>query len=263
MEAVLKTPHHAAWSGEQQTLTTENAQWQQRYRQLELERDHLVHENSVLTSRLTASEIKIAALEEKNTGLTAAHHQAQQHLNELRRQHDTMQANLEHYRTASQEQRHIEQERHAQAQQNLETRICQLQACCDQQIAAQRHLEQHCQQLTFEKEALTASLQKKENGFSVLQTQLARVEQACAQATHGQAHWREQYEMLSYRSQQEHDAGVTTQAECAMLRQEHATMQQTLEAIRHQNKNLAEEKWMLAQEKAQLQGQLQQLQSMI
>lgn len=247
----------------QQTLESENAQWQQRYHQLQQDQEGLFQEKGVLESQLHQAHIHLAALEQKNQGLAQQNQQAQSHHEALRHQNQQIQANLEHYRAASQEQRLIEQQRNAHVQQELTETLRHVQQTLNKASEDHQLLQQQYRQTAFEKEALHNQLEKIETQYNVTSAQLMEVRQALAQASQAQQHWHEQYQTLTTKAEKQHDEFVTAQAESAMLRQQHHEIQQALHAAHRQNENLAHEKWILGEEKSQLQNQLKQMQSML
>ena len=82
-----------------------------------------------------------------------------------------------------------------------------------------------------------------------------------AKRTQDQQHWQRQYEALQIKQDQQNQLFVELQSTHAVALQQLSSIQAELQEIREQNKAMAHEKWILGQEKAQLYGQLKQLES--
>ena len=114
---------------EAQRLQKDNAYWQQQCQQIKQERDSFAHEKSVIEKLLTDSKLEIVSFTEKQVGLEQQLKQKHEHNDELRRQNQQIQANLEHYRNASLEQRIADQQRYEQQLKQLEQTIQQMTVC--------------------------------------------------------------------------------------------------------------------------------------
>ena len=76
---------------------------------------------------LTNARIEIATLTEKLAGAEQQNQEKQARIDELHRQNQQIQVNLEHYRAASLEQRLTDQQRCEQQQKQLEQTVQQVQ----------------------------------------------------------------------------------------------------------------------------------------
>lgn len=108
---------------EVQRLQKGNAISQQQYHQIKQERDGFVHEKAAVEQLLTNAKIEIATLSEKLAGTDQQNQEKQARIDELHRQNQQVQTNLEHYRAASLEQRLTDQQRHAQQHKQLEQTV--------------------------------------------------------------------------------------------------------------------------------------------
>lgn len=76
-------------------------------------------------------------------------------------------------------------------------------------------------------------------------------------------HWQSHYQKAQKALNEKANQFIDIQAETKLLSHELINAKQTLNDVQDQNKLLSHDKWILAQEKAQLEGQLKQLQKMI
>ena len=135
----------------------ENARLQQQYHQIKQERDGLINEKSVFEQLIVNSNLEMVAINEKLAGLVLQLQEKQTRIDELHRQN---QANLEHYRAASLEQRLIEQQRYEQQQGQLEQTIHQTRQELMQIGLEKMELQRHNQKFQIENEHIKNQLDK-------------------------------------------------------------------------------------------------------
>jgi chromosome segregation ATPase len=246
---------------EVQRLQKDNAISQQQYQQIKQERDGFANEKSAIEQLLTNSKIEIAALTEKYAGLEQQHMQKQDHIDELRRQNQQIQANLEHYRNASLEQRIADQERYEQQQNQLETTIQQISHKLTKVQHEKSVSQQENQRLTFENDNLKTQLDKLNVQHESISTRLTDALNELAKKTQDQQHWQAQLQTLQVKWDEQNKSFLELQTKHAISSRQLETVTAEIKEIRDQNKVLAHEKWVLGQEKAQLYGQLKQLES--
>lgn len=243
-----------------QSLQQNNAHWQQQNQKTKQERDGFAHEQAVFQQLLTDAKIEIATLAEKMAGFEHQHHEKQIRIDELHRQNQQVQTNLEHYRNASLEQRLADQQRHEQQQKQLEYTIKQL----NQELAEVKRekelLYQQSQQIISENDNLKSQLTKLESQHESITTRLTDTLSELAKKTQAQQHWQNQFQTLQVKHDEQHQSLIDLKTRSAMLLQQSETMKAQINEMREQNKLLAHEKWILGQEKAQLYGQLKQIQ---
>lgn len=246
---------------EAQSLQQNNAHWQQQHQQTKQERDSFAHEKAILQQLLADAKIEIATLIEKLAGFERQQQEKQARIDELYRQNQQVQANLEHYRTASLEQRLADQQRYEQQQQQLEQTIQQL----NQELTALKQEkimhEKQNQQTSFENSNLKTQLVKLNEQYELMSTRLTEVKSELTKKTQDQRHWQEQSQGLQIKYDEQNDSFLELQTYHAMSLQQLETIKIELIELREQNKLLAHEKWVLGQEKAQLYGQFKQLES--
>jgi hypothetical protein len=78
-----------------------------------------------------------------------------------------------------------------------------------------------------------------------------------------QQHWQQQFQLIQTKHDEQNQSLADLKIQHAMLLQQGETVKNELAELRDQNKLLAHEKWILGQEKAQLGGQLKQLETCI
>ena len=95
----------------------------------------------------------------------------------------------------------------------------------------------------------------------LMTTRHADIFNELAKKIQDQQHWQEQFQTLQAKCDEQNKSFLELQTQHVRLSPQSETMEVELKELREQNKLLAHEKWGLGQEKAQLYGQLKQLQS--
>ena len=245
------------------TLQQDNAYWQQQHQQTKQKLDSYTHDKSTLEQLLANAKIEIAACTEKLAGFEQQQQEKQARIDELHRQNQQIQANLEHYRNASLEQRLTDQQRYEQQLNQLEQTIQQL----NQELSAFKQertmLQQQNQHITFENNSLKKQLTKLNSEYELISTQRTKAISELAEKSQDQRHWQDQLHSLQAKWDEQNQLFIEEKIQNAALSQEMKTLKSELKDSREQNKILAHEKWVLGQEKAQLYGQFKQLESCI
>ena len=203
---------------EVQLLRQSNTDWQQQFQKVKQERDALSHEKSTLMQLLSNLKIEAAAMIEKISGFSQTVAEKQMRIDELHKQHKQTQANLEHYRTASLEQRTLDQLRFEQQQKLSEQTISQIN---------QKLIRESEEKLTLHE--LAKTVQKLD-----------------------------QFDALQIKFNEQNNILIDLKTQHALTLQQLNVEKLKSKEIIEQNKALASEKWILGQEKAQLYGQLKQ-----
>lgn len=246
---------------EVQCLQKENAVAQQQYLQIKQERDGFAHEKSTVEQLLANSKIEIATLTEKLSGLAQQNQEKQSRIDELRQQNKQIQANLEHYRTSSLEQRLADQKRHEQHQKQLEQNLRQVNQQLAQIQREKIEIQQQYQQGKFETENLKIQLDKLSTKHDLINTHLADTLNELARKIQAQQHWQTQHQTLQIKCDELNKQSMELQTQHAISSQQSLRLEAELKEMHEQCKVLAHEKWILGQEKAQLYGQLKQVES--
>lgn len=244
-----------------QDLQQDNNRWQQQHLQIKQERDGLASEKTALEQLIAENRIEKVAAQAKLEGLVQQLQEKQMLLDELHRQNQQAQANLEHYRTASLEQRQQEQQRYEQQQRQLEQTIQTLKNETAELRQQKTNLQKSNEQLHFEKISLEAALNKITEHDEKISAKLIEVNQLLAQQTSAQQHWQAQHENIYAKWEEQTQLNIDLKMQIATLSQQLTTTKSELSETSAQNKALAQEKWTLGQEKAQLIGQFKQLES--
>lgn len=244
-----------------QLLQQDNACWQQQYQQIKQERDGFSHEKLAVEQLLANAKIEITALTEKQAGLTQQNQEKQSRIDELHRQNQQVQANLEHYRASSLEQRMVDQQRYEQQQKQLELTIQKNNQEIAQIQKEKLELQQQNQKTNFENDSLNNQFNKLNAQYESITTRHADTLNELAKKSQDQHHWLAQCNALQVKWDEQNKSFIDLQTQHAVVSQQSLTLKTELKEMSEQNKILAHEKWMLGQEKAQLYGQLKQLES--
>lgn len=240
-------------------LTTENTNLQQYSRTLKHEQDVLVHNKQELEQTIIELKKQNALLDSKNEATLQQLQDKQDRVNELNHLHKQTQSNLLHYQESSREQRQLELQRHEQQQYQLTQIINQLE---QKLIASQQQyagLNEKFYQSCEEKEVIQKSNHALQSQIDKMQIQLTQVEKNDAEKTQALNQLQAQAKILKEKLNQQGDINVDLQKQIAILSQQLSNSQHGAKELSDQNKSLISEKWLLGQEKGQLEGQLKQL----
>jgi chromosome segregation ATPase len=263
VEAIKNDTQHDLTQHKQmiQELQQNNARLKQSEIQLKQTCDGYAQEKIALEQIISKSHIDIAALQAKLDGLTQQLVDKQIRIEELHKQNKQTQANLEHYRLASLEQRQQDQQHAEQRERELTSTLQQvkmeneslrqqktgLQQAHDQLQSTQNNLQEQLQQMALHKEKNVA--------------ELMALKAALEKKTTSEEHWQTQYEAIGIKWENEIKTSVELKTQNANLSQQLIEIKTRLDDIAEQNKVLAHDKWILGQEKSQLFGQMKQLQN--
>lgn len=244
-----------------QKIQQENNRYQQQNQQHKQEQDGLVQEKSALEQIIISCKTENIELKAKQEGLIQQLQEKQDRIEELNHQNRQIQANLEHYRTASAEQRQVDQQRFEKQQSALEKTIQTLQQDLRQSQQVQGQLKQAKEQLAIENGILESRLYKIELDSEVLTLKLSEEQEAFVKEKSAALQLKTQYEDVYTQWQEQFKRNAEFQAEQAVLLHKIDTLNAALTEVTSKNNVLAHEKWILGQEKAQLFGQLKQIES--
>jgi chromosome segregation ATPase len=262
----LITRHEQTLNELQQDLQkykANNQRWQQMFNQWSQEKAELGREKLTLAQAVESLQANHAALVTK---LETQHQQLtdkQERIEELNRLHQQTQENLEHYRETTRLQRLTDEDKHEQQILQLDTslKVMQQQLGTAQEHASvmQRLLDGSKQEnvtLRDDNEQLNRRIESTESALKM-------IEMNYQEANRLSHHWQQQHQQASQQlpalqaSLNEH---VTQHA---LIQQQLTTTIEMLAESKDQLKILAREKWEIAEEKAQLEGQLKQMQQMV
>lgn len=232
---------------------------QQHFQKIKQERDSLTHEKSTINHLHADTKVELATLTEKLSGIEQQNKEKQARIDELNRQHQQMQTNLEHYREASLAQRLEDQQRYEQQQNQYERTIQQLNSDLTEMKKSHSTLQQSHQQWLFENNHLKEQLSTLEAQHQSQSQNLIDITNQLTKKIQDAEHWQAQYQTQQTRYDEQNKTYIEVQTHNATLSQQLNQLQTELKETRHQNQALAHEKWVLGQEKSQLYGQLKQL----
>src|SRR3990167_7811195 len=239
-------------------LQKDNARYSQSESQLKKERDALAQEKSALEQIVHKSTSEIAAINARHDGLLQQLNEKQSRVDELHKQNQQTQANLEHYRAASLEQRQQEQQRFENQTQVLSQTIQQLKFENDAFKQQNNQLQQSHRELQSLQKNTQTELDRVTKKFELASEELIIANNTVVQKTESQQHWQSQFEKMDASHQEQSKIILDLQTQNSVLNLQLATLQKELIDASQQNKILAHDKWLLGQEKAQLFGQLKQ-----
>jgi hypothetical protein len=242
---------------------TNNQRWQKLHDQWLAEKNQWSSEKLTLEQALEFAHKEIASLHAKQD---AGHQQLrdkQERVDELHRLHKQTQNNLEHYRESTREQRLLDQQQQDQQKQQLQLEIKTL----NEQLVIQREKISALQQQSQLLQQTNASLEKRhtetQSNLEMLRSQCENIEKTKNEHLQASQHWQNQYKETQIMLNNKINQLIDIQAENKLLSQQLANTQQVSADTQDQNKMLNHDKWVLGQEKAQLEGQLKQMQKII
>ncbi len=229
------------------------------YQTLQQERNGLLNDKAALEEVVVQSNLNIATMIEKLTNLERQVSDKEIRIEELHQQNRQVQANLEHYRAATLEQRMAEQQRHEHQQQEFEKTVREL-SQLRLVLQQERNLfQQQNQQMQLEYNNLRAEMEKLQIQFDLLTSHHSEIVLQIEKKTQEQCYWQDQFQAQKSLYEEQNKALVNFQIHEALASHQLERLSSELKNSEDRNKQLAHEKWILGQEKAQLFGQLRQL----
>ena len=243
-----------------QQLQRDNARLQQSDIQLKHARDGLTQEKLALEKMIAESRTEIATVQAKHDGLIQQLADKQTRIEELHRQNKQIQANLEHYQAAQLLQRQQDQQ-HAEQRERELMQAVQGHKIENEQLKKQKSgLQQSHDQLQSAQSNVQALLEKVTLHDERISAELLEVNAALTKKMVSEDHWKTQHDSMHVKWEEQIKASVELQSQNAVLSHKLVTVEAQLADLADQNKLFAHDKWILGQEKAQLFGQLKQLQ---
>lgn len=237
-----------------------NQRWQHLFDQWQKEKIQLLNEKKLLEQEKSTLHKDNAAHQIKQEGYIQQLKEKQERINELQKLHIQAQNNLEHHRESSRTQRLIEQRQFEQSRLELQSEMKKKNEQLSKTQEKILFLEQQYQIL----QKTHAQLEKKQ-----LQS-LAHLEKHQKKITQFEKEKNESdyAKELALKQIQDYQKILTKKtdelaninAEMKMLANRFAELKQSNKQQQDQIKLLGQEKWVLAQERAELKGQLMQMQ---
>lgn len=227
------------------------------------ERNNLLNDKATLEQGTIELQKQTALLTSQADALNKQIGEKNDRISELNRLHTQAQANLEHYRNSTREQRLLEQQRFEQQKQELEQTIIQLQQKLSRNAQEIKDLHQKADHLLFENKSYITELKETKSGLKQLQVDFSKAEKERIELKQMQQHWEQQCKHLQLQVDTSNSTLLEKEKHLATAKQKAEVTLQQLQEATDQNKQIALQKWELAQEKASLEGQLKQLQLMM
>ena len=259
--AIEKTviQNNAELNQEIERLQKENNRLLQSEAELKQSAYALTQEKIVLEQMLSPAQTTIATLKTQLAGMDEKLNEKQARINELHRQNQQIQVNLEHYRIAMVEQRQADNLRSEEELRRLEKAIEPLKLENKRLSQEKNEWDKKFIQLQHEYQAALLQDNDKFKDYENMASALNQAKLLLVQKTESAQHWEAQCEALSTQSKAQTEKIMTFQTEAAVLSEQLSMVKSKLDETMDQNKLLANEKWILGQEKAQLTGELKQL----
>lgn len=246
-----------------QQLQEKNAKLQQSELQLKQSHDSLVQEKAALEKIIADTKTEIAALQAKQDGLVDQLAEKQARIDELHKQNKQTQANLEHYRTASLEQRQLDKQQAEQQQRELVQAMQQLKMENESLRQQKIQLQQLQGELQSTLISTQAELSNASKHIETLSVELMEAKLSLAQKAESERYLQIQHDKVFAEREEQMKTMADMKLENALLSQQMAIIKKDHDVLAEQSKLLAHDKWILGQEKAQLLGQVNQLQSIL
>lgn len=241
---------------------TNNQRWQKLHDQWIQEKAKLENEKLTLELELSIAQKENSSLNNKQEALLQQLQEKEMRVQELHTLHKQTQANLEHYRESMREQKLLDQQQYEQQKQLLQTDNTYLQEQLTIQRDKMSQLHQEMQTLLFANSTLEKSNEKIMQQLEDSKQALNHLEKTKNEYQNENKYWQKQQETCQKLLNDKVNSLIDLQSENKLLTQQLIISQKKLDQIEAQNKLLIHDKWLLAEEKAQLEGQLKQMQKM-
>lgn len=240
-----------------------NQRWQKMFNQWQQEKTVLANKKLTLEQALELAHKENESLHAKHDALTQQLQERQNRVDELHRLHQQTQTNLEHYRDSAREQRLLDQQQYDREKQQLQIEIKDLIEHTTIQLTKYSDLNQQHQLLSRSYSETEKNYQTSLSNLEVIKNKTAELEKTNMEYLQTSQHWQQQFKEGQKSLESKMSEFVTLQGDNKILSQQLADIKKLLQDVQNQNKLLASEKWELVQEKAQLEGQLKQMQKMV
>lgn len=237
-----------------------NRRWQQLFYHWVKEKERLEEDNLALTEANARLQKDNTLLYAKQDSLTEQLNEKQDRIDELGRLHTRTQANLEHYRESIQQERAQDHERYQREKQDLQTEITTLKEELMMMREKSATIEKHCQAVENKFTALELTHTHLERQFTKQTRELEANQKEKNEHAKVSQHWQNQCKSLQQALADKGNELMEIKTEMKVLLQQLNFAKQSFAETAEQNKLLEKEKWKIAEERAKLEGKLQQLQ---
>jgi chromosome segregation ATPase len=262
----LEENHQLILSALQQTVEkykTNNQRWQKLLEQWTLEKNQLATEKLTLEQALEFTRQENASLHAKQDASLQQLQDKQERITELNRLQAQAQANLEHYRESTREQRLLDQQQHEHQNQQLQSEIKSLKEQLIMQREKMSVLQQQHQIKLQSYSILEKNHHQVEAQLEKTREKLEETENSKNSHFNASQHWQNQYNEAQKILGIKTNKLIASQTDSLVLSQQLTEIKQKLKNKNDQNTLLESIKVELSQEKYLLEGRLRQLQEMI
>lgn len=239
-----------------------NQRWQKMFNQWQQEKVVLANEKLTLEQALEFAHQENQSSHSKYDGLLQQLQEKQERVEELHRLHQQTQANLEHYRESAREQRLLDQQQFEREKQQLLLEIKELK---EQLVAHQikySELNHRYHSIETSYTALHDKHNQSQLSIESLKEKIQDIEKSNIEHQQTSQHWQNRFSELQVSFEKKLTEIIALQGDNRLLNQQLNDIKASLQYMQDQNKLLVSEKWELAHEKAQLEGQMKQLQKL-
>jgi chromosome segregation ATPase len=244
-------------------LQSDNSCWQQRYRQLQQEKEGLSSDKSALQQIVRQLEDEKLALTTAQEHLLQQLQERQERLEASNQFNQQIEANLAHYREASREQRLLDQQRYEQAQLQLEQTLTHLQHQVMALTQEKNALQNHYERVSHEKDRLQSQYDQLAHEHELIKSQWAETDAKMTQYAHTTQSFQSQCQKMQITIDEQSLAIINLQKQLAVTLDHLSSAKEELTTLNERYQSQAHEKWLLAQEKAQLEGQFMLMREMM
>ncbi|CAM4403572.1 MAG: Chromosome partition protein Smc [Legionellaceae bacterium] len=246
-------------NAEFEKLQQEYAQKAQAYQTLNEENQRLLSEKETLESLHQTATLELATCREREKGFEPQLHEKEIRIQEFRDQAKHIQDNLEHYRQSAHEQRLADQARFSEQTHQLEHTIAKLNGSITHVQNENKESLRYSERLNTENSTLKTQIEEVTNQYAILENQFEKTNKALLEATIAQEQQDKAYKKLETQLEKNQQETLDVKLKHAGLLEKVEMLTSTTHELTEQNKLLSHDKWILAQEKSQILGQLKQL----
>ncbi len=240
-----------------------NQRWQKMFNQWQQEKNVLANEKLTLEQALDFAHKENQSLRGKHDGILQQLQEKQERIDELHRLHQQTQANLEHYRESAREQRLLEQQQFEQEKQQLQLEIKSLTEQLVTQQVKYSDLNQRNQLLeqsyAEQKKKCSDSISLSES----LKNSIKQLEKTNIEYQQTRQHYQNQCNDLQEALEKNIAEIIMIQGDNKILNHQLIDIKELLRNAQDQNKLLVNEKLVLSQDRARLEGQIKQMEKII
>lgn len=237
-----------------------NQRWQKMMEQWQQEKTALSNEKLTLEQALEFAHKENASLAAKQDAQLQQLQDKQVLIDELHRLHQQTQENLEHFRESTRQQRLVDEEKQANAMQQVESAL----KLAEQQLLIANKdkaiLQQRLEQVTYENAALEKSTVILSDKLNITETSFLKLQKEQGIAEHEAVQLQRQCDALIKKQDEQSEVLIEQQKKNAAMMQQLSMLRDEVTKLEEQNKLLAREKWEIAQEKAHIEGANRQIQ---